>query len=684
MTVAQQIERRGLPILATLALVAFAYGVGVDLHARFAEALALGGPPKSFLVLVGLALAAFALAGAFVWLPGLFAPLHRLRDRLGWLRWVLAVLPPLLVTYLFLYTKWSMVVSGMYLRWMFYLLALAVAAWLLSAGTSRAISWTGLLAAGVLLGCAFSVALAFQNVVSYPFSLSWSEGNRLWDYSTMYGQRLYNYPAGKPLQSLTNDTRISLWGLPFLFGDVSIQTIRLWDAVLFTLPYALFGWMLFYERRVRLGVLFFLGLWTFLFLNQGPIYTPLVLAAILVAAAQRTPLWLGVLLVGLGGYYARDGRDTWMFAPALWAAAWALVEAGPMGASLVWARGRGLPRWIAQAARHWRKAILLGAAGLVGGVVIPEMIVPLVRSLQGGATKAGLLSVQGLTSTIDRQPLLWNRLWPNSTYHLGIVFGLLLASGPLIAVLVYFAVTRRWRLDAWQKLALVVPLAAFLVVGLIVSVKIGGGSNLHNVDMFLIGLLFALALAWRQGLREWALAPGRNWLLAVLVLASVFYPASQNMLLARQRVLPDAAQVEDALTIVRRAVASADKQGEVLFMDQRQLLTFGYVDKIPLVPEYEKKLVMDQAMAENAKYFDQFYKDLSAHRFKLIVSEPLQTHFQGESYQFGNENDAWVKWVSIPLLCYYEPFETPVRVGVQLLRPKKKSPPKEGLECPQY
>jgi hypothetical protein len=39
--------------------------------------------------------------------------------------------------------------------------------------------------------------------------------------------------------------------------------------------------------------------------------------------------------------------------------------------------------------------------------------------------------------------------------------------------------------------AIVLPLLAFLVVGLIVSTKIGGGGDLHNLDMFLIGIFFA-------------------------------------------------------------------------------------------------------------------------------------------------------------------------------------------------
>jgi hypothetical protein len=47
-----------------------------------------------------------------------------------------------------------------------------------------------------------------------------------------------------------------------------------------------------------------------------------------------------------------------------------------------------------------------------------------------------------------------------------------------------------------------------------------------------------------------------------------------------------------------------------------------------------------------------------------------------DSYQFGEENNAWVKWVSNPILCYYEPKMTLKEVGVQLLVPKKQQ-----LDC---
>lgn len=62
----------------------------------------------------------------------------------------------------------------------------------------------------------------------------------------------------------------------------------------------------------------------------------------------------------------------------------------------------------------------------------------------------------------------------------------------------------------------------------------------------------------------------------------------------------------------------------------------------PLVPEYEKKCIMDQAMADNDTYFRDFYKDLANRRFSLMVTAPLFVNFQDQERGFANENNAWV------------------------------------------
>ena len=120
-------------------------------------------------------------------------------------------------------------------------------------------------------------------------------------------------------------------------------------------------------------------------------------------------------------------------------------------------------------------------------------------------TAAAGAAVTTVTSAGTDQPLLWYRLFPNATYGYGILIGLLIAVGPLIIIL-FFLAANDWKLNLLQKLSILLPLSAFLVVGLIVSTKIGGGGDLHNMDMFLIALMFSAALAWKAGGAEWVAA----------------------------------------------------------------------------------------------------------------------------------------------------------------------------------
>ena len=134
--------------------------------------------------------------------------------------------------------------------------------------------------------------------------------------------------------------------------------------------------------------------------------------------------------------------------------------------------------------------------------------------------------------------------------------------------------------------------------------------------------------------------------------------------------LPSDAVVATELQKLRSDVKTGEANGDVLFMDQRQLLTFGYITDIRLVPEYEKKEMMDQALSSNRAYFESFYQDLASHRFSMIISDPLRTPIKDSDYGFGEENNAWVKWVARPVLCFYEEKDTLVNVRVEVLIPR--------------
>ena len=164
-----------------------------------------------------------------------------------------------------------------------------------------------------------------------------------------------------------------------------------------------------------------------------------------------------------------------------------------------------------------------------------------------------------------------------------------------------------------------------------------------------------------MALRPLSFANDTGWL---TVLADAGKPKDLGSLPSDQATMANLQELRDA-------VKTSQNQGDVLFMDQRQLLTFGYITNVKLVPEYEKKQMMDEALSSNEAYFQPFYKDLAAHRFSLIISDPLRTPIKDSEYGFGEENNAWVKWIAKPILCYYEEKDTLLAVHVEMLVPRQ-------------
>ncbi len=622
------------------------------------------GIPLAGLMAIGVL--AFLWGLLSLWFPSrthfLNAHLAGWRERLGWLRWPFFVVLAVLPARIFLYTPIGFKLPGTAFRCAFFGAAIVVMAILATHSKENLIRWRPVLLSTLLAGCVFAFGKELVNVSDYPLSLTWSEGNRIWDYSVLYGRRLYDYPLDQKFEAYIDPGRQSLWGLPFLLPNVTILQVRLWSALIFTVPYALLGWMVIRAKSGHLKEWAWFGLWVFLFLYQGPIYTPLVLSAILVAGAWRGPAWLALPLIYLAGYYAQLSRLTWMFAPAVWATMLVLIDSS--------ASANGRLGW-----RTWLKAGSCGLAGFLGGfgfargwarlasyfggIAETEASPPTPPYAEpvfsGSADVVETVSSSG-GSFLSDQPFLWERLWPNPTNGLGIVLSLLLAVSPLILLIIFLVRTQRWKLSWLQQVVISGALLAFLGIGVVISVKIGGGSNLHNLDMFLIGLVFVAGVAWELGAAK-LLADLERQDLAVkmLFVLLVMIPALMPLVGATPIDLPEQKYVDLTLDLIKTETERVISEGgEVLFMDQRQLLTFGVVDA-PLVPEYEKKLVMDRALAGDAEYFTEFYNDLADQRFSLIITDPQRIRYADEDEEWGAENDAWVQWVTEPLFCYYTP-----------------------------
>jgi hypothetical protein len=311
------------------------------------------------------------------------------------------------------------------------------------------------------------------------------------------------------------------------------------------------------------------------------------------------------------------------------------------------------------------KPVVLGVSGYLGGQILP----PIIKNLSTSTVKL----LPDVVSSTTRQPLLWNRLFPNPTYPPGILYGLLWASLPLVILLVVLVIKRAWKINWLQGLAMGIISGAFLVVGLIASVKIGGGSNLHNLDNYLVTLVIIAAIALLS-LRKQNYPLTKQPLLVILMCLTLIAPVTYALRGGARLDLPAQETTSDVMDTISSTVDAYKDQGEILFMDQRQLLTFGMLEDVPLVDDYEKKYLMDQAMANNEEYFKGFYQDLINQRFVLIVNEPSNYVIRGSESSFGEENDAYVQWVTIPVLCTYEPLYTSTEIGVELLVPKQSTP----------
>jgi len=627
----------------------------------------------------------------------LFQKVIAIRNKLSHVRWLLVVLFLTLPAWFLQRTMWGIVFDGVYFR----LLLWALTVFLLSSFIARdnsLIEWRSFLVALILTSSAFTIAISLQGVTDYPFSMGWSEGNRIWDYSMRFGRDRYGIADNQDVYVLLDSGRMLVGGLPFLIPNVTIETVRLWIGLTLILPYFLVGLAAYIVADKNIRIWFLLTLWVFLFLRQGPIHSPLVLTAALTVFIWRKPLWLAIPLIIYAGLFAQSSRFTWLFAPGLWIGMLELA-----GASLL--NGK-LDR------THWVRAIALGLSGAFGGFVLPKLM-PILRIATAAPAAVNAAEVTeriantGVTSdfvayAVTDQPLLWYRLLPNSTYGTGILLGLVIAVLPVAIFLVWLSASQKWQLNIWQKLAIVGPLLAFLVVGLVASTKIGGGGDLHNMDMFLIGTAFTVFMAWVNGGRDVILKNEMpSWIRLTLV-AALVVPAITPLMQLRSYnfgdeiktlltltdtkedrkafdMLPDTETVNTALGEIQEAVDEYQKTGDVLFIDQRQLLTFGYIKEAEFIPEYEKKVLMNEALSSNYDYYSSFYRDITNQRFSLIISEPLRTPIKDSTYEFGEENNAWVEWVSIPVLCYYQEIQTYKEVNVMLLVPKPVPD-----ECSEY
>lgn len=624
-------------------LLILAFGIGIFLSLLAAISL------------LGLFIATWKAPGSVHKIGQKLLSIFRRLGKLNWLLFGLLILVFSILTIWMPYFKttplgsYTRFLSGFIFRLLPFWLIVVAGTMLLRAGGLKQ-GWGELLAGSFLIAATgFRLVAFIPEVSTTPFSLGWSEASRYYYASLFFSKQLYGVQIPP---TVLHPSRYLMQSVPFVIPDAPLWLHRTWQVCLWLAT--TFATSLLLARRLAIidrYVRWLFMLWVGLFLLMPPVYYHLQITIILVLLGfnrhKSLQTWMAVIIASL---WAGISRVNWFPIPGMLAATLYFLEE---------------PVLVVTSRRRILSYLLNPVAWVVVGTLVAF------GSQAGYALWSGNPAEQ--FSSSFSSDLLWYRLFPNATFPLGILLSVCLVISPLILILLGDLKQNRREYHPIRSLVIAGILTVLFLGGIVVSVKIGGGSNLHNLDAFLVLLLIATSyvffgkVASEAKDKPFASRRQPSWLVIAWALALPVVFTLNAGLIEPQ---PQRAQVNQATSTIQEAVdQAAQKDGQVLFISERQLHLFNQITGVPLSPEYEKVFLMEMAMANNRPYLDKFYTDLKNHRFALIVSEPLKAIYQDRSDSFGEENNAWVERVVKPILCYYEPVKTMKDVRTQLLVP---------------
>jgi len=465
-------------------------------------------------------------------------------------------------------------------------------------------------------------------ITSYPFAMGWSETSRFYYPSlflskTIFGMRL-PWPILHP--------SLHLLLVPPYWFDAPLWFHRYWQVFLRFALLSLTAWVLLRRLPTRDSFpRWLVWLWMLLFLFEGPIYFHLAVPLILVlwgfSPDGDRHTWVVVLVASI---WSGLSRINWYPMPGLLASVLFLLEV-PFQGKKFWRYLLKPTSWVVVGfglAFFTQRAYIA-----LSGIPDPEFF------------------YTSLTSN-----LLWYRLFPNASYQYGVLPAALIASLPMW--LAMLAVLRQRRADI-SPLRLTLIFTILLVLfagGLVVSMKIGGGVDIHNLDAYL-GMLLVVTTYLVFG--RYTPETGNlgspvtlPWtILALLVAVPAWFDLQGSVAFKTY----DTARTQSVLAELQVQVDEVNAQGdEILFITQRNLVSMHMLNGVTMVPDYEREELMEMAMGNNQEYLRIFRRDMDNQRFDIIIVDPLNFRLLGRNAVFGEENNAWVQRAMKPILCNYK------------------------------
>lgn len=507
----------------------------------------------------------------------------------------------------------------------------------------------------------------FSAASANPFSMGYSEAGRHYYASLFFSEKLYGMELALPF---LHPSRYMLLSIPFLIDDLPLWFHRFWQALLWFGLTLASAYLLARRMKQGAGMTILITAWAFLFFLQGAVYYHLQVMVILILAgvSVKHP-WRSLAFIVLASLWAGISRVNWFPVPAMLAVAIYILE---VPFEMRGRRSSTAPDTLENASnagiewKYWLTPFLWGISGVAAALVSQFVYI----QISGNADLAAF----GSSFTSE---LIWNRLLPNETFPMGILPGILLVSAPALVAIYQMLRGKARYLHPLRWLVLISMAIVLFIGGAIVSTKIGGGGDLHNMDAFLVMLSVLVTVFWsgqacpELSRRVAAESEPKSMMGRVgwgVVMAGLLIPLGFAIRHIGFYPSFDKTTAERDVQTLQEALESG---GDILFVTERQLITFDYLDGITLVPEYEQMELMEMAMSRNRPYLEAFYEDLHDRRFALIVAED-QKFTQQKEGAFVEENVAWVRFVGAPLLCNYKPVVTLTSNNLQVFEPRPK------------
>jgi len=436
-----------------------------------------------------------------------------------------------------------------------------------------------------VMGILFRIYSIIPSITNYPFPVGWSEGGRIFAAYQVYAPII----AGKYLSWPWLDPgRSILDGIVLLIPNSPIWAYRFWVsllflifnflAALFTIRKAFAFSQTPEKRKNELQLL--LVLWGMLFLMQGPIYYH-VLAGVLPVIwfyDKKYPI-RNLIVIILCSMWQGLCRVNWFLMPAAIAILLHVLRT-PFSLKRI----RNYLKW------------------------------PLVYSVSGGLISFAIywiyLKVTGHVSVILNPkmdyPFFLYKLWPNTGYR-GLLLNIVLLSLPLLLITLYVG----WKYIKnvhWIRLVMLIGILGIFFAGsTVVSLRAGGGYDIHNYDSFLlllliIGCFFGIDAVYLDKAGQLEIPPLRNYCVLVLLLILPVLIALPNTSIKANQPNAQSKQALQEITNVLQNSTGTNADHPVLFIDQRQLLVFNFIKDDNIYVPYEKIELMEMAMARNEDY----------------------------------------------------------------------------------